>query len=609
MIPGQPTAFGLLSAIVFLPLLGAFILLLLPAKQSKWIRYGALITSILTFALSLRILPQFHSDTYHFQLVEFVPWINRLGIHYRMGVDGISLWLVILTTFLTVISVWFSFYVDSRVKNYFVFMLILETAMLGVFLSLDMILFYTFFEASLIPMAMLIWIWGGGRRNYAALKFFIYTFAGSIFMLIGMIFMAYQYKQITGEFSFSIVDIQSKVASGQLWASAMQAQPFVFWAFAIAFLVKCPAFPFHTWLPDAHVEAPTAGSVILAGVLLKMGTYGFLRFVLPLFPDVIGKQVPWIMGLAVVGIIYGAIVSAVQPDWKKLVAYSSVAHMGFILLGIFSLTHDGLMGGSMQQLNHGISTGALFLMIGLIYERRHTRMFKDFGGIKSQMPIFSALFLIVMLSSVGLPGLNGFVGEFLAMFGAFKACFAGFNGLNLWYIGIAGFGVVLAAVYLLYMFQQVFYGKNENPENKKLKDIKGWEIAMCGSLVLLIFWGGLMPNTFLKPMEASIGAARMMAINDVNKRPTWENDAMEIDEGMNLVYGETTKVIAPANLYFDLEGVPSEEPGDVTAQRETQGRIFGIETTPPLASREIELPTTSEVLAAKRRRIDMGADR
>ena len=557
---------GLLSVVTFLPLIGAILLMFVPAEQVKSIKYLALAFSIATFGVSLAIFAQFKIGTFHFQLTEFAPWIQQLGIHYRMGVDGISIWLVLLTTFLTIISIWFSFYIDKRAKNYFIFMLILETAMLGVFMSLDMILFYCFFEASLIPMAMLIWIWGGARRNYAALKFFIYTFAGSIFMLIGMIFMAYQYKAIRGDFSFYIVDIQREVANGQLWAGAMQAQPFVFWAFAIAFLVKCPAFPFHTWLPDAHVEAPTAGSVILAGVLLKMGTYGFLRFVLPMFPDVIGRQVPWIMGLAVIGIIYGAIVSAVQPDWKKLVAYSSVAHMGFVLLGIMSLTHDGLMGGSLQQLAHGISTGALFLMIGLIYERRHTRMFKDFGGLKAQMPIFATLFLIVMLSSVGLPGLNGFIGEFLAMLGAFKACYAGFNGLSITFIAIAGFGVVLAAVYLLYMYQQVCYGKNENPENKRLKDLKPWEIAMCGLLIVFIFWGGLYPNTFLKPMEASIGAARLMAINPAGQRPVWDDESHEIDEKLNLV--ANGRIVSPAKLYFDQVGVPSEDQAPITTQKQ-----------------------------------------
>ncbi|MBC8064369.1 MAG: NADH-quinone oxidoreductase subunit M [Chlorobia bacterium] len=543
---------GLLSLIVFLPLIGAILLMLLPKEQEKTHKWLALGFSVATFAASLALIPKFTAENFHFQLVESIPWIKSLGISYSLGLDGISFWLILLTTFLSVISFWFSFYIEKRVKLYFICLLILETAMLGVFVSLDMILFYTFFEASLVPMWLLISIWGGERRTYAGLKFFIYTFAGSIFMLVGMIVLANLYAKATGgPISFNIVDIQREVANGKLWAQAMQMQPWIFWSFAVAFLVKCPAFPFHTWLPDAHVEAPTAGSVILAGVLLKMGTYGFLRFCLPLFPDTIGKQVPIIMTLAVIGIIYGAIVASVQPDWKKLVAYSSVSHMGFVLLGIFSLTHTGLMGGAMQQLNHGISTGALFLLIGLVYERRHTRMFKNFGGLKAQMPIYSAIFLIVMLSSVGLPGTNGFIGEFMALMGAFESAYAGAFGLSMWFVVVAGFGVVLAAVYLLYMFQQVFYGKNDNPENQRLKDIKPWEMAMCGLLVVFIFWGGLYPNTFLKPMEASLGAARMMAINPTGTRPVWSDDAHQIDEQMNLV--SDGKIIAPANLHYPLK--------------------------------------------------------
>ena len=564
------TGLGLLSLIVFLPAIGALLMMLLPKEQEKTHKWIALGTSVATLGVSLMLLPRFVVESFHFQLVEFIPWSKNLGINYNLGLDGISFWLVLLTTFLSVISIWFSFYVEKRVKLYFICLLILETAMLGVFVSLDMILFYTFFEASLVPMWLLISIWGGERRTYAGLKFFIYTFAGSIFMLIGIIVMANLYGQATnGNISFNIVEIQREVASGNLWANAMYLQPWIFWSFAIAFLVKCPAFPFHTWLPDAHVEAPTAGSVILAGVLLKIGTYGFLRFCLPFFPDTIGSQVPIIMILAVVGIIYGAVVSAVQPDWKKLVAYSSVSHMGFVLLGIFSLTHTGIMGGSMQQLNHGISTGALFLMIGLVYERRHTRMFKSFGGLKAQMPIYSAIFLIVMLSSVGLPGTNGFIGEFMAMMGAFEAAYFGFNGLNVGYAVIAGFGVVLAAVYLLYMFQQVFYGKNDNPHNQRLKDIKPWEIAMCGTLVLFIFWGGLYPGTFLKPMEASVGAVRMMAINPAGQRPSWANAAHSMDEKMNLV--SDGEIIAPANLHFPVnkDGSPAKpaELPEVVAQQ------------------------------------------
>jgi NADH-quinone oxidoreductase subunit M len=520
---------GITSIVLWLPLLGALLLMLLPASNLKAIRYGALGVSVVTFLASLVMFSQFKGGTYHFQLVQFRQWLPDLGVNYYLGVDGISIWLVMLSTFLMVISIWFSFYVQTRVKTYMILILMLETTMLGVFLSLDMILFYTFFEASLIPMYFLISIWGGERRAYASLKFFIYTFAGSIFMLVGMIALYFLHREATGISTFSIPQIQAAIADGKLWADALQFQALLFWAFALAFLIKTPAFPFHTWLPDAHVEAPTAGSVILAGVLLKMGTYGFLRFCLPMFPDVIAQQVPIMMSLAVIGIIYGALVAAVQPDVKKLVAYSSVAHMGFVMLGIFSLTHTGLMGGAMQQLNHGISTGALFLLIGFIYERRHTRMFGEFGGLKAQMPIYAWAFLIVMLSSVGLPGTNGFVGEFLAMMGAFQASFAGAYGLNVGFAVVAGFGVVLAAVYLLYMFQQMFYGPNKNPENQRLKDLKPWEIVAVGSLIVFIFWGGFFPNTFLKPMEASLQAARLMAINPAGERPKWTDRTMEID--------------------------------------------------------------------------------
>ncbi|MCB8932002.1 MAG: NADH-quinone oxidoreductase subunit M [Fimbriimonadaceae bacterium] len=570
-----PTGFGILTLVTFLPLLSALVLMLVPKESVTIHRYGALLATVATFGASLYAFSQFHGGSYHFQLLEYVPWIPSLGISYLVGVDGISIWLLLLTTFLSVISVWFSFYVNDRVKAYMIFLLILETAMLGVFVSLDMIVFYTFFEASLIPMYFLIAIWGGVRRSYASIKFFIYTFAGSIFMLIGMITLYRLYGQaVDGPGSFSLIDIQGAVANGTLWSNAVGLQAIVFWSFAIAFLVKCPVFPFHTWLPDAHVEAPTAGSIILAGVLLKMGTYGFLRFCLPLFPDVIRDQVPYIMGLAIIGIVYGAIVAAIQPDVKKLIAYSSVAHMGFILVGIFSLTHTGLMGGAVQQLNHGISTGALFLLVGLIYERRHTRLFTEFGGLKAQMPIYAALFMIIMLSSVGLPGTNGFVGEFLALMGGFEAAFAGQFGLSLPFAVIAAGGVILAAVYLLWMFQKVFYGPNSNPINQRLKDLKPWEIAMVGCLVVFVFWGGLFPNTFLKPMEASLGAARMMALNPESMRPAWNNLRQDMDAQGNLVQGQDrsqddlatplvagkdgVEVLVPGSFHFPLKS-PTEE--------------------------------------------------
>lgn len=572
----NPTGFGLLSLLLAVPLFGAVVVSLMPEAYSKAIKNAALLFGLATFGISLVVLQNFQSATYHFQMVESMPWIQKLGIHYRLGIDGISIWLVVLTTFLNVIAVWFSFYVDKRVKTYFVMTQILLTAMLGVFMSLDLILFYTFFEASLIPMAVLIWVWGGSERNYAAVKFFLYTFAASIFMLVGMIVLAKLNADVSGGvWTFDVQAIQANVASGALWGSeaAMKLQPILFWAFAIAFMVKCPMFPFHTWLPDAHTEAPTAGSVILAGVLLKMGTFGILRFCMPFFPEAFAQNVPILMALSVIGIIYGAIVAAVQPDVKRLVAYSSVAHMGFVMIGLVSLTHTGMMGGAYQQLNHGVSTGALFLLIGLLYERVHTRLFADMGGLKAQMPVFAALFLIIMLSSVGLPGLNGFVGEFLALQGSFESAVRGLNGVGFYVPVVAGIGVILAAVYLLWMFQKVFYGKL-NPKLSGLRDLKPWEIAMVGSLIALAVWGGLAPNTFLAPMEKSINATRQMVLNPAGQRPSWANPALEINRSGDLVLVEPRsltgnlndyseiRVIANADFHFDL---PAERTASLNA--------------------------------------------
>lgn len=586
----EPTGFGILSALVFLPALGALLLLFVPELYSKAIKGLGIFFALATFGLSLYVYGLFQPGTYHMQLVEFVPWIQGLGIHYRLGVDGISIWLLLLTTFLTFISAWFSWYVQHRVKAYFVLLLLLETAMLGVFVSLDMILFYTFFESSLVPMYFLISIWGGARRRYAAVKFFLYTFLGSIFMLIGMVFLAILHQRATGVLTFDLMAIQNAVAEGTLWTGAVQTQALLFWAFSLSLIIKCPMFPFHTWLPDAHVEAPTAGSVILAGVLLKMGSYGFLRFSLPLFPEAIQQMpnatvVP-IMVLAVIGIIYGALVSAVQPDVKKLIAYSSVAHMGFVVLGIFALTHTGLMGGTLQGLNHGISTGALFLLVGLIYERTHSRLFKDYGGLKAQMPIFAALFLIVTLSSLGLPGTNGFVGEFLALLGAFEAAYHGMHGLHWSLAAIAAAGVILAAVYLLVMFMKVFYGPKTNPALSRLRDLKPWETVMVGLLVVFVFWGGLYPNTFLKPMEASLGAVRLMALNDPGQRPSWSDLSLEVDErgdlvrvtprerGGDLENYTVLERVAPARLFTPLEK-PEEGQAQVGGQLRAERGGFG----------------------------------
>lgn len=519
---------GLISYTLLVPLLGALFLMCVPQQYEKAIKVFGFAFSAVAFVMSLAVLRQFSGGTYHFQMVEMVPWIPSLGINYKVGLDGISIWLFVLTTLLTSLSLLFSFYVSKRVKTYFIMILLLEAAMLGVFVAMDLILFYAFFEFSLIPMAIMVYIWGGENRTYAAIKFFIYTFAASIFLLLGMIVVAKRAELVSGQITFDLVALQNLVASGQLWGNELGLQILIFWSFTLAFLVKCPSFPFHTWLPDAHTEAPTAGSMILAGVLLKMGTYGLLRMSLPLFPEAAQVATPVIMVLAVVGIIYGALVAAVQTDIKKLVAYSSVAHMGFVLYGIFSLNHTGMMGGAYQQLNHGISTGALFLLIGLLYERIHTRKFSDMGGLKQQMPVFSALFLIIMLSSIGLPGLNGFVGEFMALLGGFQSAYAGAFGLNIVLALIAGFGVVVGAVYLLLMFMKTFYGP-VNPNLTRLKDLKPWEVGLVGVFVLFAFWGGLYPNTFLQPMDRAVNATRMMVVNPPGLRPTWSDTDLEID--------------------------------------------------------------------------------
>ncbi|MEZ0327589.1 MAG: NuoM family protein, partial [Fimbriimonas sp.] len=469
---------------------------------------------------------RFDAGSFKFQLTEFIPWLQSAGVNYHLGVDGISLWLVPLTALLTIVALGFSSYVEHRAKLFLAMVLMLETAMIGTFVSLDLILFYTFFELSLVPMYFLVALWGGDGRRRAAAKFFIYTFAGSIFMLVGMVTLAYLHQRATGTWSFSIIDIQSAVSNGSLWAGALQAQSLIFWSFVIAFLVKAPGFPFHTWIPDTYAESPVAGP-ILSSAMVKMGSYGMLRFCLPLFPDVIRGHIPIIMGLAVIGILYGAILAAVQPDMRRMLAYSTVSHMGFVILGIFSLDQIGLVGGTYQQLSHGLTASALFLLVGFLLQRRGTTEFRAFGGLKAQMPIFATLFLISMLASVGLPGLSGFVGEFLSMLGAYKAGYAGVAGLSTIYVALAAGGVVLAAVYLLYMYQQVFYGPVVVSINARLKDLKPWEAALAGVLVFVMLWGGLYPATFTRPMEASLDATRQMALNDQALKPTWADSPAE----------------------------------------------------------------------------------
>jgi len=479
----------ILTLITFFPIVGIFRLLLINSENENKIKRSALLNSIMTFMFSLHLYFHFDSANGGMQFVQNIPWIPGFGISYHVGIDGISLLLFVLTTFLTPICILASWGIKDKIKEYMMALLFLEVGMLGVFISLDFFLFYVFWEIMLIPMYMIIGVWGGPRRIYAAVKFFIYTMAGSVLMLLAIIGIYYTHGKATGNYTFDLITIQQ-------FDFSVGLQFWLFLAFAIAFAIKVPMFPFHTWLPDAHVEAPTAGSVILAGVLLKMGTYGFLRFCFPLFPHACHEFIPIVSWLAIAGIIYGALVAMVQDDLKKLVAYSSVSHLGFVMLGMFAFNSQGVEGSIIQMVNHGISTGALFLAVGVIYDRRHTRLISEFGGLTKRMPIFSAVFLIVALSSIGLPGLNGFVGEFLILLGVFK--------VNYIYAGVAATGVILAAAYMLWMFQRVMFNKMTNPENEKLKDLNAREYAMFIPLLILCFWLGIYPKPFFSKMEVSV---------------------------------------------------------------------------------------------------------
>jgi NADH-quinone oxidoreductase subunit M len=475
--------FPFLDVTIFIPLGGAVLIGLLPKGNDNLIRLAALAVTVAAFVVSLGVLANFDSGDPGFQQGLSAEWIPEWGVAYITGVDGISLWMVMLTTFLMPLGVLASWSISKRVKPFFIFLLALETGMLGVFAALDMFLFYLFWEATLVPMYFLIGMWGYGGRLYAAMKFFLFTLVGSLLMLVAILFL---YFTATGDPTFSYEALLGTMLP-------LDTQRLLFLAFFASFAVKVPLVPLHTWLPDAHTEAPTAGSVMLAGVLLKMGAYGLIRFGIPLFPDAARELVPLIIGLSIAGILYGAVVAAMQRDLKRLVAYSSVAHLGFVTLGIFVGSIQGMSGGILQMVSHGLSTGALFMLVGALYDRRHTRLIADFGGLGKSIPIFSGIFLFVALSSLGLPGLNGFVGEFLVLLGTFFT--------YRWWVVPAAFGVVLAAVYLLWAYQRVFHGELTRPENRDLPDVNLREIAMLAPVLVLILFIGVYPKPFLERIE------------------------------------------------------------------------------------------------------------
>ncbi|MBS1792880.1 MAG: NADH-quinone oxidoreductase subunit M [Acidobacteria bacterium] len=509
---------NLLTILILLPVFGALFTLghALYWKEEKDLKWLTLIFTVGNFIVSLLLLGKHTASAGGFWFEKNVPWIKAINTNYHVGVDGLSIWLVILTTFImpiAVVSTWHA--VEKRRTAFYVFLLLLESAMIGVFVSLDLLVFYLFFEASLVPMFFLIGIWGGENRIYSAVKFFIFTALGSLLMLVAIIALYYYYAKATGGAgTFDFVVLLNALKSGKQLFS-VQAGSLLFLAFALAFSIKVPLFPFHTWLPDAHTDAPTAGSVILAAVLLKMGTYGLMRFNFALFPDAARDWAPVFITLAIIGIIYGALVAMVQPDVKRLVAYSSVAHMGFVVLGMFSFTEQGMQGALYQMLNHGVSTGALFLLVGFIYERRHTRQITDFGGLANVMPLYSTIFVITTMSSIGLPLLNGFVGEFLIMIGMWKSTILSTaNGWNYNYIAtmLAGTGVIFAAVYLLWMVQRVFFGKVTNPKNKGLKDLSWREIGLILPLMVLMVYMGVFPKPFLNKSRDAVVAIQQRVV-------------------------------------------------------------------------------------------------
>src|SRR5438874_2322335 len=479
-----------LSLVLFLPLAGAFVVLLIPKQNEDAIRWIANVVAFAGFVVSVPLWFWYNAQNPEFQFVERLPWIPSVGAEYFLGVDGFSVLLILLTTlmgFIAILSSWTA--ITERVKEYYIFLLVLQTGMLGAFMSLDFLLFFLFWEVMLVPMYFLIGIWGSANRLYSAIKFFLYTLVGSVVMFLGILALYFYSHSVTGVYTFDVTQFHRLTLPYNL-------QWWIFLAFFFGFAVKVPMFPFHTWLPDAHTDAPTAGSVILAAVMLKIGTYGFIRFSLPILPDATRTFTPFVAFLCIVGIVYGALVALAQKDWKRLVAYSSVSHMALVMLGMFALNPVGITGSIVQQLNHGISTGALFLIVGIVYERRHTREISEYGGLSKVMPVYAAIFLVMTISSIGLPTLNGFIGELLILQGIF-------DEHKVW-AAFAASGVALGAAYMLSLYQRTMFGKIENPKNERLLDMGQREFATFAPLLILAVWMGIYPAPFLHRLEKSV---------------------------------------------------------------------------------------------------------
>ncbi|MGE5360716.1 MAG: complex I subunit 4 family protein [Bacteroidales bacterium] len=533
--------FPLLTLILFTPLVGAAVTLFINRRHETAIKWVANLFALAGFLVSLPLWFWYNQTGPQFQFVEKTPWIPAVGAQYHLGVDGFASLMVLLTTLMGVVAILSSWNaIKERVKEYYVFLLILQGGMIGAFVSLDFLLFFLFWEVMLVPMYFLIGIWGSDRRLYSAIKFFLYTLFGSVLMLLGILALYFYNYSLTGVYTFDITEYYK-------FALPYNMQWWIFLAFFLGFAIKVPMFPFHTWLPDAHTDAPTAGSVILAAVLLKMGTYGFIRFSLPILPDASRAFVPMMIGLSLLGIVYGALVAMAQKDWKRLVAYSSVSHMAMVMLGMFALSPVGLKGSILQQINHGISTGMLFLIVGIVYERRHTRLISEYGGLSKVMPLYAGIFAVAMFSSIGLPALNGFVGELLILQAAFVA--------NKTWAIVAGSGIVLGAAYMLWLFQRTMLGKIENPKNEGLKDLSFREVVVFAPLLVLAVWIGIYPTPFLNRLDTTVNAV----VARVNPQYLDKNAATQPDCGSTKEKPKSAFEIAPCS---EPTAAPGQAPAD-----------------------------------------------